>query len=90
MHKVGDLLKVRNDNTPFIQLTEEEYSGNTRLGVTYFSKNDHFRISRIHNEHIYMRIYGGDIYYIKDKDIDDFLINVRSLRKNKLDNIFKK
>jgi len=31
-----------------------------------------------------------ETFDIRQKDIDDFLINVRSLRKDKLDNIFKR
>lgn len=89
MHKIGDLLKVKHDNIPFIELIDEEFSSTNMLGSTAFNEGDHFRISKIDNEHIYMRNSEG-VFYIKEKDFDDFLINIRDLRKEKLEQIFKK
>jgi len=90
LHKVGDLLKVKKDELLFIHLKYEKFERDSMICAVPFNEGDSFRISKIDNEHIYMKKSDDEIYYIRQKDIDDFLINVRSLRKDKLDNIFKR
>ena len=89
MHKVGDLLKVKDNNVPIVHLYYEEFPSGI-IGSEEFNEGDHLRISKIQNDYIYMKRSDGEIFFIKEKDIDYFLINVRCQRKDKLEQIFNK